>query len=122
MKKYARQAVTAAQDLDTVHHGAFSDIGWDIEKLGYKMTVDENYKMTIVCEEDKKFMPEIKVNTVEEDGVYFFNADLKFPELKYDDMDYADSAQYWVADKWEPVTKFITRLSKFEYNPRDWEE
>lgn len=122
MKKFRRTAITAAQDLDTDYNGAFSDIAYDIEKLGYEVTIGEEFKMTIKCVKDEKFMPEIKVNTVEEDGVYYFNADVKFPELKYDDMEFADSVAYWVDDKWKPVAEFITKLSKFGYDPRDWEE
>jgi hypothetical protein len=73
--------------------------------------------MTLNCTEDEKFMPEINVTTVEEDGTYYFNADVKFPELKYDDMDYADSVSYWVSNKWTDVAKFITSLSKFSFTP-----
>ena len=121
MKKIIRP-IKATTDIEKIHHGAFSDIAYDLEKLGYKVSVDNNYKMTITCEKDKDFMPEIKVNTVEEEGTYYFNADVKFPELKYDDMEFADSCHYWVDDKWVPVSKWITQLSKFGYTPKDWED
>lgn len=121
--KFMKKPIMAAEDdIETIFNGAFSDIAYDFSKHGYEMKVDSDKNMTLTCEKDKEFMPEIKVNKVEEDGVYYYNADLKFPELKYDDMEFADSVHYWVEDKWAPLTKVITKLSKFGYNPREWED
>ena len=124
MKIMKRKAITAAQDIEKVYNGGFSNISGKAYKADYDMTISEDgeFKMTLECKSnDKKFMPEIKVNTVEEDGVYYFNADVKFPELKYDDMEFADSVSYWVK-KWEDVADFITALSKFGYDPKEWED
>lgn len=124
MKKFISRPIKAStEEIDTIYNGAFSDIAYAAEKLGYKMTIskDGKYKMTLTCEVEKDLMPEIKVNTVEEKGTYFFNPDVKFPELKYDDMEYADSVHYVITDKWEPIAKFITKLNKFGYSPEDEE-
>ena len=117
--KIMKKAITAAEEVDTIYNGAFEDIAFQAYKINYDMTVstDGEFKMTLKCTEDEKFMPEINVTTVEEDGTYYFNADVKFPELKYDDMDYADSVSYWVSNKWTDVAKFITSLSKFSFTP-----
>ena len=118
MKKL-RKAITAAEEIDTIYNGAFEDIAYQAYKVNYDMTVstDGSFEMKLKCNKDEKFMPKIDVTTVEEEGTFYFNADVKFPELKYDDMDYADSVHYWVDNKWTDVAKFITSLSKFSFTP-----
>ena len=116
------KASTDENDIENIFNGAFSDIGFSAYKIDYEMTVDSNLNMTIKCIKDEKFMPEITVKMVEEEGVYYYTPDVKFPELKYDDMDFADSVHYWVATKWADVAEFITALNKFSYDPQKWEE
>ena len=118
-----RSAVMAADTIDwSVYlNGAFDDIADKARRADYELTLDDDFNMTLECTKDKKFMPEITVTTVEEKGVYYFNANMSFPDLNYDDMDYSDSAHYWVATRWEPVTRFVENINRFGYNPAEWE-
>lgn len=119
--KRMKRSITAATDVYSVHNGAFYDIAYDAEKLDYEMTVDDKFNMKLECTKDKEFMPTITVKTTNEDGIYYFEPDLSFPTLKYDDMEYSDSYHYWVVTKWEPVTRFLEKLCKFRYDPNDFE-
>ena len=121
MKRY-KKAITAAYEIDEIHNGAFADIAMRLSEYDYEMTVDDDFNVTVKCVRDKEFMPEIKITTVEEEGVYYLLPDLKFPELKADDMDYADSVLYWVEDKWVKVAKIIKDINKFSYDPTAYEE
>lgn len=118
-----RSSIMAADSIDwSVYlNGAFDELADQARKVDYDIEVDDNLKMTLKCTKDKKFMPEIEVETIEEDGIYYFNANLKFPDLDYDDMDYSDSAHYWVATRWEPVTRFTERINRFKYDPAEWQ-
>ena len=117
-----RAAVMAADTIDwSVYlNGAFDDIADKARRIDYDFKIDDDLKMTFKCTKDKKFMPEIEVDTIEEDGIYYFNSNLKFPDLDYDDMDYSDSAHYWVATRWEPVTRFVENLNRLKYDPNEW--
>lgn len=88
---------------------------------GYDMKIDSDVNVTIKSYENKKYMPEITVETVEEDGVYYFVPKLKFPELDQNDMEYYDSIHYWLG-KWEGVGKFISALVTAHYDPTEWED
>ena len=118
-----RSAVMAADTINWSEYlnGAFEDIEDKARRADYQLTIDGDFNMTLECTKDKDFMPIITVNTVEEKGVYYFNADMSFPDLNYDDMDYSDSAHYWVATRWEPVTRFVESINRFSYNPEEWE-
>ena len=126
MVKQYRKGITAASnqdiDIEEIHNGAFADIAFALAKCGYEMTIDDNFNVTVECVSDAKFMPEIKINTEEDKGVYYLVPDLKFPELKDKDMDYADSVAYWVEDKWVPLARVITDINKFSYDPEEWIE
>lgn len=123
MKKYKRAITSSVDDIDieVIHNGAFSGIAFDLAKWGYEFIIDENFNVTVTCEEDKKFMPEIKINVVKEKDTYYMIPDLKFPELKDKDMEYADSVAYWVEDKWAKLAHVITDINKFSYTPEDYE-
>lgn len=116
--KVTRTPITAAKhDLEKDFNGAFDDISYKAYKVDYEMDVNDDIEMTLTCKKDKQFMPEIEVETVQEDGIYYFQASMIFPELKYDDMDYSDSFHYWVATMWEPITRLVENINRFSYDP-----
>lgn len=116
MKKF----IKASKDIDILDR---FEISIQAEDVGYKMTIDNdlNMKLKLKASNEKQYMPTIEVETIEEDGVYYFSPSLTFPDLNQADMDYYDSIHYWL-EKWEKVGKFISRLVSMHYDPREWEE
>lgn len=118
MRIKRKHAITASTfDPDTDFGGAYSTLAAEARKIDYDFEVDSDLNITLKCTKDEKFMPELEVETVIEDGIYYYAVDMDFPELNYDDMDYSDSAHYWVASRWEPVTRFVEKLNRFSFDP-----
>lgn len=91
--------------------------------VGYDLNIDQdvNLVLEVRSSSDKKYLPEIEVETIIDDGVYYFSPRLIFPKLDFEDMEYYDSIQYWL-DKWAKIGKFISTLTSIHYDPNEWEE
>ena len=71
-------------------------------------------------ESDK--MPKIKFEVVEfEAGNYGVIPTLTFPSLTVGDNDFSDTIQYWI-EQWADMSRFISKINKFSFNPKDYLE
>lgn len=118
-----KRIIRAASDNAAILEERFAETISEAYDVGYNLTIDGNVDMTLEARSstDRKYLPEIEVETVEDDGVYYFSPKLTFPELDFEDMEYYDSIQYWL-DKWAKIGKFISTLTSLHYDPNEWEE
>lgn len=122
--KITKRPITAAQSSDALIDGPFLELWKSADRNDYDMEVSDDLQITLKAKgNDAKYLPEITVTTNQDpdDGIYYFTPNLKFPELKQEDMDYYDSIHYFLG-KWEEIGKFITELVKFEYDPSRYTE
>lgn len=105
--------------IDTIHHGAYSELALCAYNKGYDLMVDEQYNITLEARENVEFMPVISVGKEEKNGKVFYNPNISFPDLSFKDMTYTDSFAYWL-HKWDEIGDLITNIYEFVYNPEMW--
>ena len=92
--------------------------GKDADKIGYDMQVDYNtldIQMVKHSDPDKD-LPDIEIDTHNNDGIYTFDAKLTYPVLDTNNMSYSDTVEY-VMKKWMDIAGFVRRLLEWEYDP-----
>lgn len=75
-----------------------------------------NHNSTLTMIPREKLMPTIVCNVDKEDNEYYFNVYMTFPTLRYEDMEFCDSYEYWTC-RWACVGKLVTYISKYKYRP-----
>lgn len=70
----------------------------------------------ITADKDADKMPRITVKSVEEDGKIYLEPHVSFPDLDFNDMNYADSFEYWL-NKYASVGRLLTLLMKTSMDP-----
>ena len=115
--------VTSSEELEL--HPAFEELSGLAYNVGYDLTVDSQYNMTLIATKDADHMPVITVSTIKsdtEDNVFYYEAKLKFPVLDSAKEGFYDSVHYWIENRWAEVGRLITDLCKFEFRPDDYED
>jgi hypothetical protein len=115
--RYIRSDSDDVQDEDKLTiEEAFSELIDDATKIGYKMKVSGDIPKIILTTTDRE-MPRIVIDTIDEGSKrYTFQARLTFPDVYTESMNYADSFESLVDNKWHDVGWFITQLRKFVYD------
>lgn len=115
----SKRPIKAAED---VTYEYFSDFAGRAYNVGYDLEVDSDFNVKMTAREDADMMPKIETATHKmNDGTYTFSPVLTFPILDSNNLDYADSLEYWMK-KWMEVAAFLTSLIQYEFNPSDFED
>ena len=90
---------------------------------GYELSSqDESGNLVFTAIDDKDLMPTILVKREDDGEDVWFTPTMKFPEkLSSDDVDYADSFEYYM-EKWVKASKFCTYLLKNHYTVGMYED
>lgn len=114
--RYIRSDSDDVQDEDRLTiEEAFSELIDSADRIGYKMKVSGDIPKIILTTTDRE-MPRIVVDTIDEGSrTYGFQARLEFPDVYTERMNYADSFESLIDNKWHDVGVFITQLRKFVY-------
>ena len=90
---------------------------------GYELAnQDGSGNLIFVAREDKDLMPTVVAEKETFDGEIYFTPTMKFPEsISTDDVDYADSFEYYIG-KWMNAAKLCTYLLKNHYTAGMYED
>lgn len=99
------------------NHPAFGQLETSAYNLGYTLSVDDNFDITLTHKDP--LMPKIKVVSGTMGKEHFYTPTLTFPVLTESDDDFPDTIE-WYLGRWYDVGKFITKLSTFSFNPSDY--
>ena len=121
MKRYVK-AATHDSDYHESHfldplYNEFHDAGYDV-KLG------DNLSLIVTPIPGKEYVPDLKIATFENDGVYTFGCKLSFPDVSVgmgDDTVYYDDAEYAVK-QFELAARLVTKIVSMEYDPNAFED
>ena len=110
----SRKPIKASQisEYNTEHY--FQGLYYTATNAGYDMDVTEDFDIILTANKDKKFMPEITIKKREEDAVYYYDAEIKFPELRQVDMEYYDDIDYYIK-KWQAVGEIATEIAQTSF-------
>lgn len=74
---------------------------------------------------DARFLPEVTIEVEVEDDTVYYKPSLKFPTLRYDDMDFWDSYGYWVG-RWQSIATICSNMVRYPTpigeDDWDWED
>ena len=130
MKKFIVLAssdnISSAEDINEIHPAleAFETqayhAGYDVDFEGSNL---QNVKL--ILDTTKKNMPsiDVRLDTEELDskGIVYYDFQLTFPVLSSDDLDYGDSAEYYI-QQWEDVGKFCSWMNANPIVLDRWED
>lgn len=83
--------------------------------VGYDMQISDDLQVRLKATKDSAYMPKITVDTDEDNGIVYFIPTLTFPKLDGWELDY-DDIEYFI-ECWQDVSRFVTQLMEFQYNP-----
>lgn len=121
MKRYVK-AVTHDSDYHEIHF--LDPLYVDFHNAGYDVKLGDNLSLIATPMPGKEYIPDLKITTFENDGVYTFGCKLSFPDVSVgmgDDNVYYDDAQYAVK-QFYLAAKLVTRLVTMEYDPNAFED
>ena len=122
MKRMIVASRTPIKTSEDITDKYFSDFAGRAYNVGYDFEVDSDFNVKLTARGDADKMPKIEIATHKmNDGTYEFSPMLTFPVLDSNDLDYADSLEYWMK-RWIGVASFLTSLIRYEFNPSDFED
>ena len=121
MKRY----VKAATYNSDYHESHFLDpLYVDFNNAGYDVKLGDNLSLIATPMPDKEYVPDLKITTFENDGVYTFGCKLSFPDVSAgegSDSYHYDEAEVAI-DQFNLAAKLVTSLASTEYDPSSFEE
>ena len=115
----SRKQIIASEDITDKY---FSDFAGRAYNIGYDFDVDSDMNIKMTAREDADKMPKIDIATEKtSDGTYLFYPMMTFPILDSNELEFADSLEYYTK-KWNEVAMFLTSLIEYEFNPANFED
>lgn len=124
----SRRIFAATVDANSIHpalemlENEAYHAGYDVRFTGESL---ENATIELTAKKDADMMPKLTVwldtSVMNKEGVVHYECEASFPNIKTLDLDYADSAEYWIG-KWDDVARFITWLMKNSIVLDHWTE
>ena len=107
------------------HEKFITSVDYILYNAGYVVTCEVNGDTLTFStkyngsEDDAAHMPQIDLEFIDNDDYWSVCPTLTFPQLTFNDDDYADTIHYWLS-KWESVGKTITTLNKYVFDPIEY--
>lgn len=121
MKRRVVASSNVLPDAERIHEH-LGDIETMAYNCGYNMDVEsDGYSFSIYFETSESLMPSISVAISRTKDKYnrdtfVFEPSLSFPDILYDEMEYHDTAHYWIG-KWQNVARLVDYLICNPYTP-----